>query len=83
MRSNNFRYHSFKAASANIGGENPVNDDGLSSQEQEKYLTPSLDEKYKEFEFQNDRNCYVNLRQTFLAVKLKFVKGRYYETYKI
>ena len=35
-----------------------------------------------EFEFQTDRNCYVDLRQSFLALKLKFVKGRGYDTYE-
>ena len=28
-----------------------------------------------------DRNHYVDLRQTYLALKLKLVKGRGYETY--
>ena len=34
------------------------------------------------FEFQTDRNYYVDLRQSFLALKLKFVKGRGYDTYE-
>ena len=34
-----------------------------------------------EFEFQTDRNYYVDLRQTYLALKLKPVRGRGYETY--
>ena len=34
-----------------------------------------------EFEFQTDRNYYVDLRQTYLVLKLKLVKGRGYETY--
>ena len=38
--------------------------------------------KTREFEFQTDRNCYVDLRQPFLALKLKFVKGRGYVTYE-
>ena len=33
------------------------------------------------FEFQTDRNYYVDLRQTYLALKLKLVRGRGYETY--
>ena len=35
-----------------------------------------------EFEIQTDRNYYVDLRQLFLALKLKFVKGRGYDTYE-
>ena len=53
----------------------------MSSHEQEIYPTTSLDENCIEFEFQTDRNYYVDLRQTYLALKLKLVKGRGYETY--
>ena len=35
-----------------------------------------------EFEFQTDRSYYVYLRQSFLALKLKFVKGHGYDTYE-
>ena len=48
--------------------------------EQETYPTTSLDENCIEFEFQTDRNYYVDLRQSFLALKLKFVKGRGFDT---
>ena len=50
--------------------------------EQEIYPTTSLDEICMEFEFQSDRNYYVDLRESFLALKLKFVKGRGYDTYE-
>ena len=46
------------------------------------YPTTSLDEYCIEFEFQTCRNYYVDLRQSFLALKLKFVKGRGYDTYE-
>ena len=46
-----------------------------------KYPTTSLDENCIELEFQRDRNYYVDLRQTYLALKLKFRKGCGYETY--
>ena len=71
------------AVSGNLGGKVPIVDDVLSSHEQEIYPTTSLDENCIEFEFQTDRNYYVDLRQSFLALKLKFVKGRRYDTYKI
>ena len=48
----------------------------------EIYPTTSLDENCIEFEFQADRNFYVDLRQSFLALKLNFVKGRGYDTYE-
>ena len=82
MSNNNFRYQPFVAVSGNLGGKVPIVDDVLSSQEQEIYPTTSLDENCVEFEFQTDRNYYVDLRQSFLALKLKFVKGPAYDTYE-
>ena len=82
MSNNNFRYQPFVAVSGNLGGKVPTVDDVLSSHEQEIYLTTSLDENCLEFEFQTDRNYYADLRQSFLALKLKFVKGRCYDLYE-
>ena len=70
------------AVSGNLGGKIPIVDNGLSSHKQDVYPTSSFDENWIEFEFQTDRNNYVDLRQSFLALKLKFVKGRGYDTYK-
>ena len=67
--------------SGNFGGKVPVVDVVLSSHEQEIYPTTSLDENFIESEFQTDWSYYVDLRQTFLALKLKLVRGRGYETY--
>ena len=82
MSNNIFRYQPFVAVSGSLGGKVPIVDDVLSSHEQEIYPTTSLDENCIEFEFQTDRNYYVDLRQSFLAMKLKFVKGRGYDTYE-
>ena len=82
MSNNNFRHQTFVAVSGALGGKVPIVDDVLSSHEQEIYPTTLLDENYIEFEFQTDRNYYVDLRQSFLALKLKFVKGRGYDTYE-
>ena len=82
MSNNNFRYQLFVAVSGNHGGKVPLVDVVLSSHEQEVYPTTSLDENSIEFEFQTDRNYYVDLRQSFSALKLKFVKGRGYDTYE-
>ena len=35
-----------------------------------------------EFEFQTDRTVYVDLRQTYLVLKIKLLKGRGFDTYK-
>ena len=69
------------AVSGNLGGKVPVVDDVLSSHEQEFYPTTSPNENCIEFEFQTDRIYYVDLRQTYLALKLKLVRGRGCETY--
>ena len=82
MSNSNFRYQPFVAVSGNLGGKIPIVDDVLSSHEQEIYPTTSLDENCIEFEFQTDRNYYVDLRQSFLALKLKFAKRRGYDTYE-
>ena len=79
--SSNFRYQPFVPVSGNLGGKVPVVDDVLLSHEQEIYPTSSFDENCLEFEFQTDRNYYVDLRQTYLALKLKLVTDRGYETY--
>ena len=80
MSNNNFRFQPFVALSGNLGRKFPIADDVLSSHEQEFYPTSSLNENCKEFEFQTDRNYYVDLRPPFLALKLKFVIGRGYDT---
>ena len=79
---NNFRYQRFVAVSGNSGVKVPVVDNVLSSHEQKIYPTTSLDGDTIEFEFQTDRNVYVDLRQTYLALKIKLVKRRGFDTYK-
>ena len=79
---NNLRYQPFVEVPGNLGVQVPVVEDVLSSHEQENYPTTSLDENSIEFEFQTDRNVYVDLRQTYLALKIELVKGRGFDTYK-
>ena len=80
--SKNFRYQLFVALSGNLGGKVLIFDGVLSSHEQEICPTTSLDENCIEFEFQTDWNYYVDLRQSFLALKIRFVKGRGYDTFE-
>ena len=82
MSNNNSRIQPFLAVSGNLGGKVTIVDDVLSSHEQENYATTSLDENCIEFEFQTDRSYYVDLRQSFLALKFKFVEGRCYDTFE-
>ena len=79
---NIFRYQIFVAVSGNHVVKIPVVDNVLSSHEQEIYPTTSLDENSIQFDFQIDRNVYVDLRQTYFAPKIKLVKGRRFDTYK-
>ena len=81
IMSSNFRYQPFLAVFGNRGEKVPIVDDALTSHTQEVYPNASLDENCIEFEFQTDCNYYVELRQTYLALKLKIVKVRGYETY--
>ena len=78
----NFRYQSFMAVSGNLGGKVSVVDDVLLSHEQKIYPTTSFNKNCIEFEFSTDWIYYVDLRQTYLALKLKLVTSRGYETYK-
>ena len=82
MSNNNFRYQPFVAVSGNYGGKVPIVEDVLSSHEQEIYPNTSPNENCIVFEFQTDWNFYVDLRQSFFALKLKFVKSRGYNIYK-
>ena len=82
MPNNNFRYQLFVAVSGNLGGKVPNVGDVLYSHEYEIFPTTSFDENCIEFEFQTDRNYYVDLRQSFLALNLKFVEARGYNTYE-
>ena len=81
IKSSIFRYQSFVPVFGNLREKIPIVDDVLSSREHEVYPTTSLDENCIDFEFQNDRNYYVDLRQTYSALKLKLVRGCGYGTY--
>ena len=72
----------FLTISVNLCGKVPVIDDALSSHEQEICPTNSLDENCMKLDFQTDWNYEVDLRQMYLALNLKYVKGRGYENHK-
>ena len=67
------------AVSGNLEGKVPVVDNVLASHEQEIYPTTSPNANCIEFEFQTNRNYYV--RETYMALKLKFFKGPGNKTY--
>ena len=78
----NFGYQTFAAISGNLGGKLPVVGNFLSSHEKEFQITTSLNENCKEIEFQTNWIHSLDLKRTYLALKLKFIEGRCYETYK-
>ena len=82
MSNNNFRYQPFVAVPGSIGRKVPIVDDVLSSHKQKLIQIFQMMKNCIEFEFQTDWNYYVDLRQSFLALKLKFVEGRGYDTYE-
>ena len=57
----NFGFQPFVTLYGNLGVKVPVVGDKLSSHEHKIYRTTSLDENSIEFEFQTDRNVYVDL----------------------
>ena len=67
--SNNFRCQPFVTVSENRGGKVTVVDDVLLSHEQEFHRIISLDENCLEFDFQTDRNYYIDFGQSYLALK--------------
>ena len=74
---NHFRYQPFVSVSGNPGVKVPVVVNVLTSHEQQIYATTSLDESSIVFEFQTDRNVYMDL-----ALRIKLVKRRGSDTYK-
>ena len=77
---NNFWKQLFVTVSVIPGVKVRVLDDLLSSHEQEIYPTTYFIEKSIEFEFETDRNFHVDLRQTYLALKIKLVKRSGFNT---
>ena len=71
IMSSNSRYQPFVAAYGKLGGIVLVVDDNLSSHKQEVCPITSLDKNCKEVKFRTDWNYYVDLTQTYLALKLK------------
>ena len=76
-----FWYQPFVTVSGNLGGKFPVVDDVLLSQKLEIYPTTFFDGYCLELDCETDRNYEVDLRQTYLALKLKLLRCLGYETY--
>ena len=54
----------------------------MSSYTQKVFLKTSLDESRIEFEFETDRNIYLDIRDTNLSLKVQLFKGRQFDAFK-
>ena len=68
--------------SRKLGGKSHVVNNFFSSNEQEINRTTSTERNSFEFDFQTNRDYYLDLRQTFLASKCKLVNVSGYKTCK-
>ena len=78
----NFRYQPFVAVCGHPGVKVPIVDNVLSFHELEVCPTTFLDENSIDFEFQTDRNVYMDLRLLYLGLKINLVKGSGFDNYK-
>ena len=77
----NFRYGHFTNSCLEIFDNVPVLEPIISSHIQEVYPTTSLDESSIEFEYETDRNVFIDMRDTHLLIKLKAHKNRFFDDY--
>ena len=66
-KSSHFWYGAFTNSSLKIFEKVPVLETTISSYIQEVFPNTSLDESSIEFEFETDRNLYLNMRDTHLS----------------
>ena len=77
-----FWYGAFTNSSLEIFDEVPVVETVISPYTQEVFHSTSLDESSIKFEFETDRNLYLNMRDTHLISKLQLFKGRLFDAFK-
>ena len=81
-QSSHFWYGTFTNSSLEIFDKVPVLETIISSYIQEVFPSTSPDECSIEFEFEMDRNLYLDMRATHLSLKLQLFKGRLFEAFK-
>ena len=82
VNQNLFRYGALTNSSLEIFDNVPVLETIMPSYTQEVFLCTSLDGSSIEFEFETDRNLYLNMRETHLSLKLQLFKGRLFDAFK-
>ena len=81
-QTSHFWYGAFTNFSLDIFDKVPVLETIISSYIQEVFPSTSLDESSIEFEFETDRNLYLDMRDTHFSLKLQLFKGRLFEAFK-
>ena len=82
INQNHFWYGAFTKFSLEIFDKVPVLETSLLSYTQEVFPSNSLDESSIEYEFETDRNLYLDMCDTHLSVKLHLFKGRLFDAFK-
>ena len=82
VNQSHFRYGVFTKSSLEIFDKVPVLETIMSSYTQEIFPGTSMDESSIEFEFETERNLYLDMRDTHLRLKLQLFKGRLFDAFK-
>ena len=82
VNQSHFRHGVFTNSSLEIFDKVPVLETIMSSYTQKVFPSNSLDESSIEFEFETDRNIYLDMRDTHLSLKLQLFKGRLFDAFK-
>ena len=82
VNQSHFRYGAFTNSLLEIFDKVPVLETIMSSYTQEVFPSTSLDESSIEFEFETDRNLYLDMRDTHLSLKFQLFKGRMFDAFK-
>ena len=77
-----FWYRAFTIFSLEIFDKVPVLELIMSSYTQKLFPSTSLDESIIEFEFETDRNLYLEMCNTHLSLKLRLFKRRMFDALK-
>ena len=82
VNQSHFRYEAFTNSSLEIFDKIPILETIMSSYTQKVFPSTSLDESSIEFEFETDRNLYLDMRDNYHSSKLQLFKGRLFDAFK-
>ena len=82
VNQSNFRFGAFRNSALEIFDKVRDMEKIMSSYTQEVFPSTSLDGSSIEFEFETDRNFYLDMRDNHLRLKLQIFKGRLFDAFK-